>query len=120
MSSSSGVSTLSVTGIYSVSISTTDSASFIITSILNPISTATISGFTFLIVDSSNDSYEIASKTTGITMKVNTAKIMASLSNTPPSSFKVLNEGIVLFSMAPGIEIETGCRMHLSIPPETR
>ena len=115
----SGVATLSVIGIYSITIGTADSASFIIANIQNPISTVTVSGFNFTIVDPADDTFLIASKTTGITLKVDTAKSVSSLTVTPPSPYIVLNPGTVQFSITPGIEIESDCKMTLSIPTET-
>lgn len=115
---STGVSTVSITNLYVSTIGSTTSASFFITNIKNPISTATVTGFTFKIVDPADDTYEIATKDSGITMAVTTART-ATIAVTPPTTYVVYAVDTVLFTITPGVEIEDSCSMTLDISTDT-
>jgi hypothetical protein len=114
-------STVSVTSLFISSIASSATASFYIANIKNPISTATVSGITFSIVDTSSDSYEIATKS-GNTMAVTTAKTVSSfsISFTSPTTIGVYStaNANMIMTITPGVLVNAGCRASVTFPTE--
>lgn len=116
----SSQATVKITGIYASSIAAAATASFTITSIKNPISTATVTGITMRIVNPTSDTHEIATRS-GLTMAVTTSKTVSSftlsiLSPTPP--IEVLTSANARFSITPGVFVNSGCRASIQYPTD--
>lgn len=100
-----------MTNLFTTSIGASDTASFYIANLRNPISTATVSGITMRIIYDNNTYYEIATLST-ITMAVTTARTVSSFSHSISSTNKIgVNQVMTsLFTMTvtPGVIIESG------------
>jgi hypothetical protein len=116
--SSSGVSTVTVSNLYISTITSASTASFYIANIKNPISTATVSGITFQIVDATDNTYLIATKSS-ITMAVTTARTISSFTITfIRSTIGVLSTAVMTMAITPGVSIQAGCRFTVTYPTE--
>jgi hypothetical protein len=118
---STNIVTIKVTSAFGSTIASTDSAGFYITNIKNPISTSQVTGITMQIVDTANDSYQIATRS-GITMQVTTAKTASSFGITfaTPSTVEVYgtNNFAMIISITPGVYINAGCRASVIFPSD--
>ena len=116
----SSAGTIKVTSLYTSTISSTSSAGFFIANIANPISTATISGITMTIADTSSDSAIIAYKS-GITMAVTTAKTATfSIAFVNPTTIGVYStaNSYMLITVTPGVYIASGWIVTVVFPSE--
>jgi hypothetical protein len=111
VSLSSFVSTVTVTNLFTSTIGASDTASFFISNLRNPISTATVSGISMTIIFDNNISYEIATLTT-ITMAVTTARTVSSFSHTLSSTNKIgvnqVMSSLFTMTITPGVIILEG------------
>lgn len=117
----SNAATIKILSAYASTIASTDSASFMITNIKNPISTATITGITMKIVDTASDSFEIATRT-GVTMAVTTPKTVSAFTLTfnSPSTVGVYStaNNYLEIVINPGIYSAAGCKAAVVFPSE--
>jgi hypothetical protein len=117
----SGVSTVSVSGAFTSTISAADTASFYIANIKNPISTATVSGIVFSVVNPTDNTFAIASSSSN-TLAVTTAKDVSAFTIvfSGPTTLGVLStaNSDMQLQITPGVQVNAGCRFSVTYPPE--
>ena len=121
VATSSGVSTVTVTNIFSSTITSTDPVTFQIPNMLNPISTDTVSGISAVITDPSSTSY-IYFQTTSASMAVTTGKTASTFSLAFSSGQLGINQvattNYLVIETLPGVLMNANCVGTIRIPSE--
>ena len=121
VTTSSGVSTVTVTNIFSSTITSTDPVTFQIPNMLNPISTDTVSSISAVITDPSSTSY-IYFQTTSASMAVTTGKTASTFSLAFSSGQLGINQvattNYLVIETLPGVLMNANCVGTIRIPSE--
>jgi hypothetical protein len=119
--SATGISVITVTGLYTSSIGAADTASFYIANIKNPVSAAVVSGISMRLYNPTSTNHIIASKSS-LTMQITTAKSVTSfaVSFNTPSTIGVYStaNAFMALTIVPGVLVEAGCRVSVSFPTD--
>lgn len=120
-SDATGISVVTVSGLYSSTIAASDTASFYIANIKNPISAAVVSGISMTIYNPTSTNHLIASRSS-LTMQVSDARPVSSfsISFVSPTTVGVYSTANQYMSIVitPGVLIEGGCRASVTFPSD--
>ena len=116
-----GISVITVTGLYTSSIGSADTASFYIANIKNPISGSVVTGISMNLYNPTGTTHLIASKSS-LTMQVSTAKSVTSftvsfVNPTTIGVYSTANDYMIL-NIVPGVLVDAGCRVSVTFPTD--